>query len=223
MRILVIEDDPDVRGALAACLAAESFAVDEAADGAEGYYLARLNDYDLIVTDYLLPKKDGLELCADLRSLGKPVPILVLSVKSTVPDKVALLEQGADDYLTKPFSYEELVARVRALLRRPPQIEQAVIVVGDVTIDSARQIVRCGAKDVYLTRKEFSLLEYLAQRQGTVVSRSMLMEHVWNMERDLFSNTIEAHILNLRKKLGGRARSKLIHTVPGRGYKLEAA
>jgi len=223
MRILVIEDDPDVSSTIASCLTAESFAVDEAADGSEGFYLARLNDYDLVITDYLLPKKDGLELCADLRSLGKTMPILVVSVKSTVPDKVALLDHGADDYLTKPFSYDELISRVRALLRRPPQLEQSVITLGDITIDSARQVVRCGPDDIYLTRKEFSLLEYLAQRQGAVVSRSMLIEHVWNMERDLFSNTIEAHILNLRKKLGARTSAKLIHTVPGRGYKIEVS
>ena len=222
MRILVVEDDASVRRALISCLAAESFAIDQAADGAEGVYLARLNEYDLVISDYLLPKKDGLELCAELREAGKTMPILIISVKSTVPDKVALLDHGADDYLVKPFSYEELVARVRALLRRPAQLEQQVITVGDVTIDSARQAVRCGAKDVYLTRKEFSLLEYLAQRQGIVVSRTMLMEHVWNADRDLFSNTIESHILNLRKKLGTRSRAKLIHTVPGRGYKVEA-
>jgi two-component system OmpR family response regulator len=221
MRILVVEDDEDLRRSVASCLTAESFAVDEAADGVEGLYLGRLNEYDLVVTDYALPKKDGLELCAGLREHGRAMPILVLSVKGSVPDKVALLDQGADDYLVKPFSYEELVARVRALLRRPQQLAAPVITVGDLTIDSARQVVRCGSREVYLTRKEFSLLEYLARHQGTVVSRSMLMEHVWNMDRDLFSNTIEAHILNLRKKLAARTRRKLIHTVSGRGYKVE--
>jgi DNA-binding response OmpR family regulator len=222
MRVLVVEDDGDLRQSVVSCLAQESFAVDEAADGVEGLYLGRLNEYDLVVTDYALPGKDGLELCAGLREHGKTMPILVLSVKGTVPDKVALLDRGADDYLVKPFSYEEFVARVRALLRRPPQLAEPVITVGDLTIDSARQVVQCGSREVYLTRKEFSLLEYLARHQGTVVSRSMLMEHVWNMDRDLFSNTIEAHILNLRKKLAVRTKRKLIHTVSGRGYKVES-
>lgn len=223
MRILIVEDDPELSRSLARCLTAACYATDQAADGVSGLYLARLNQYDLIISDYVMPKKDGLALCDELRALGNTTPILILSVKGTIPDKVVLLNHGADDYLAKPFSYEELTARVRALLRRPRIAQSNVITVGDVTIDSSRQIVKCGAKDVYLTRKEYSLLEYLACQQGAVVSRSMLMEHVWNMERDLFSNTIEAHILNLRKKLNARSSQTVIQTVPGRGYRLECA
>lgn len=221
MRILVVEDDPDIRGALTSCLTTACFAVDASGTAEEALYLAQLNDYDLIVTDYILPEGSGLDLCRNLRAEGSSIPILVLSVKSSIPDKVLLLEQGADDYLTKPFSYEEIVARVHALLRRPAKMQSALISEGDIVIDSTRQVVTCRSKDVYLTRKEFTLLEYLAQRKGTVVTRAMLIEHVWNMNRDLFSNTIEAHILNLRRKLASQSKQKFIYTVPGRGYKFD--
>jgi DNA-binding response OmpR family regulator len=199
------------------------YAVDATDNAERGFYLARLNEYDLMILDYVLPEQSGLDLCRGLRAEGINVPILILSVKSSIPDKVLLLEQGADDYLTKPFSVQELLARVRALTRRPAHIQSPVMTIGDITIDSTRQVVTCRSRDVYLTRKEFTLLEYLARQRGTVVTRSMIMEHVWNMERDLFSNTIEAHILNLRKKLARGTKRKYIYTVPGRGYKLDPA
>lgn len=222
MRILLIEDDLETQKMLAAGLKSAGFAVDATASGEEGSYLARTNEYDLIILDYILPDKTGLEICKELRSRGKTMPILMLSARSAVADKVELLNHGADDYLGKPFSYEELLARANALLRRPPAIAPAVLVVGEATIDCGRQVVTCGTDEVYLTRKEFSLLEYLARHAGTVVSRGMIMEHVWNMDSDIFSNTIETHILALRKKLHSKMKRKLIHTVPGRGYKLEA-
>lgn len=221
MRILVVEDDLDIQESLAKSFKAACFAVDTASDGEKGSYLARINDYDLIVLDYMLPKKTGLDICRELRTIGKSVPIIILSVRSHTEDKVTLLEAGVDDYLTKPFSQHELLARVRALLRRPAMTYIETITIGDITIDSKRQTVRCNDQVIYLTRKEFGLLEYLARNQGYVLSRGMIMEHVWDQDSDPFSNTIEAHIGNLRKKLGHMGH-RIIHTIPGRGYKLEA-
>lgn len=223
MRILIIEDDIETQRALAACLKSACFAVDTADAGDKGLYLAQTNDYDLVISDYVLPEKNGLEICETLRAEGKTMPILILSVKGETPTKVEILNRGADDYLTKPYSFDELLARVQALLRRPKTITSSIITVGDITIDSAQQTVANGKKNLQLTRKEFSLLEYLARVQGTVVSRSTIMEHVWDIEGDVFSNTIEAHILNLRKKLATITKRKLIHTVSGRGYKLDGS
>jgi DNA-binding response OmpR family regulator len=220
MRILVIEDDADIRSMLALHLKAASFAVDVIDCGEKGSYLARTNDYDLIIMDYILPKKEGPQICKEIRDSGKTTPIMMLSVRSTTYDKVTLLNLGADDYLHKPFSFEELNARIKALLRRPRDITHPVVTISDITIDSDKQLVTRGRKSIYLTRKEFSLLEYLARHQGMVVSRGMIMEHVWDLDSDPFSNTIEAHILNLRKKLGQK-KQKVIYTVPGRGYKLD--
>lgn len=220
MRILIIEDDADIRGMLSLHLKAASFAVDLVDCGERGSYLARTNEYDLIIMDYILPKKEAPQICKEIRESGKTVPIIILSVRSTLYDKVTLLNMGADDYLQKPFSFEELHARIKALLRRPREIKQPIVTISDITIDSDKQLVTRGKKSIYLTRKEFSLLEYLARHRGTVVSRGMIMEHVWDLESDPFSNTIEAHILNLRKKLGQK-KQKVIQTVPGRGYKLD--
>lgn len=222
MRILIIEDEEEIRLALESHLKAASYAVDSTDCGERGSYLARANDYDLIVLDYMLPKRDGYRVCRDIREAQKKTPILMLSVKNMIDDKVDLLNAGADDYLTKPFSFDEFSARVKALLRRPREIRNATIIAADITIDADKQSVLRGDKNIYLTRKEFALLEYLAQNKGRVVSRGQIMEHVWDMGSDPFSNTIEAHILNLRKKLGVR-KQKLIHTVPGRGYRFDTS
>lgn len=221
MRILIVEDDLEIQTALANCLKSACFAIDTAATGEKGLYLAQTNDYDLLILDYILPEKTGLEICKAIRAEGKTVPILILSVQGETPMKVELLNHGADDYLTKPYSFDELLARVHALLRRPVTVKSSIITVGDITINSSQQTVANGKKSLQLTRKEFSLLEYLARAKGTVVSRSTIMEHVWDIEGDLFSNTIEAHILNLRRKLATITKHKLIHTISGRGYKLD--
>jgi two-component system, OmpR family, response regulator len=223
MRILVIEDDLEVSQFLRSSLEAELFSVDTATDGETGSYLARTNDYDLIVLDYALPKKDGREVCSEIRQAARSMPILMLTVKSELPAKVELLNMGVDDYLTKPFHFEELLARIRALLRRPKQIQSDILKVDDLEVDTTKFRVYRSGQQIELTRKEFQLLEFLLKNQDNVVSRGMIMEHVWDRRGDLFSNTIETHILNLRKKIETGGKRKLIHTVPGRGYRLSLA
>ncbi|MES2436635.1 MAG: response regulator transcription factor [Patescibacteria group bacterium] len=222
MRILLIEDDVNIQEFLKAALESEGYIVDAVSDGEKGSYVARTNEYDTIILDLALPKKDGHTVCTEIRASGKTTPIIMLTVLSDIQEKVRLLNSGADDYLIKPFSFKELLARIRALLRRPLHIEADILKVADLTIDTARQKVLRNSKEIYLTRKEFSLLEYLMRHRGNVVSRGMIMEHVWNADSDPFSNTIEAHILNIRKKVDTHKTCKLIHTLPGRGYKIES-
>ncbi len=220
MRILVIEDDIFISDLLIKNLGSESFAIDVEKDGENGSYIARTNDYDLVLLDLLLPRRNGLQICRDIRAAGKTMPIIVLSIKNTPNFKIELLNAGADDYLSKPFSFEELLARVRAILRRPTHMEAPILIVGPLVLDQHQQTVLKAGKEIYITRKEFALLEYLMKNKNNVVSRGMIMEHVWNSESDPFSNTIEAHILNLRKKIDSDGGPKYIYNVPGRGYKI---
>ncbi len=220
MRILVIDDDELLTDSLCASLEAESFIVDCAHDGEKGSYMARTNSYDLIILDNILPKRSGVKVCEEIRASDISTPIIMLSMKDDPLFKSSLLNSGADDYLTKPFSFQELLARIKALMRRPRQIKSDILKIDNLVLDSAKQQVTRGKKVIYLTRKEFSLLEYLLRHKNNVVSRGMIMEHVWNIDTDPFSNTIEAHILNLRKKIEGPKQRKLIHNVPGRGYKI---
>ncbi len=220
MKILIVEDEIRLSEVLKKNLETEYFIVDVANDGEMGAKMALEHDYDLIILDQMLPKKTGMEICKELRQAGKKTPIIILSVKSETTTKVELLNAGADDYLIKPFSFEELVARIRALMRRPQEIKEDVYKADDLVLDTKRQTVKRGDKDIYLTRKEFMLLEYLLRNKDVVLSRAMIMEHVWDMYADPFSNTIESHILSLRKKIDLPNRQKLIQTVPGRGYKL---
>jgi DNA-binding response OmpR family regulator len=219
MRILIVEDEDQVSNVLKKSLEAECFIVDVAKDGIHGLSLARSTDYDLVVLDNFLPKKTGVEVCRELRTSGKSMPIIILSVKSETTTKVELLNAGADDYLIKPFSFEEVLARVHALLRRPRQLEKDILIAGDLSLDTKQHVLRQNGKEVYLSRKEFILLEYLMRNQGNVLSRAMLLEHVWDMNTDPFSNTIESHILSLRKKIERPGKGKFIQTLPGRGYK----
>lgn len=220
MRILVVEDEERISRFLKESLEAEYFAVDIAEDGERGSFFARTNDYDLVVLDNMLPKKEGLQVCKEIRASGKTMPILVVSVKTDTEDKVELLNAGADDYLAKPFVLEELLARIRALMRRPIAMEGDELTVEDIVLDTKTGAVRRGDKEIYLTRKEFMLLQYLMKNEGVVLSRGMILEHVWDMSVDIFSNTIESHILSLRKKLSDMDKHRLIQTISGRGYRI---
>lgn len=218
MRILLVEDEPQIADFLKMSLEAEFFAVDLALDGEKGSYLARTENYDLVILDNILPLKNGLEICKELRAGGKTYPILVLSVNSETNMKVSLLNAGADDYLIKPFSLQELFARTRALLRRPQHIKGTVLTLGNISLNSEKHTVMVGEKYVFLTRKEFILLEYLMKNQHTLISRGMILEHVWDMHVDPFSNTIDTHILSLRRKLKGSTVSPLIRTIHSQGF-----
>ncbi|MCK4540466.1 response regulator transcription factor [Candidatus Parcubacteria bacterium] len=221
MRALIVEDEKDICSFLKKSLESECYVVDTALDGEKGLKLIQTNSYDIVVLDNNMPKKTGLEVCQELRAEGNNVPILMLSVQSETTTKVDLLNAGADDYLTKPFSIDELNARIKALLRRPKEMESENLQIDDLFLDLSRHIVKRGEKEIYLTKKEFILLKYLLKNKGIVLSRSMIMEHVWDMSIDPFSNTIESHIMSLRKKLDLPKRKKLIHTVSGRGYKID--
>lgn len=222
MRILIIEDEEGIAKFLQAGLESEYFAVDVAEDGERGSYLGRTNDYDIIVLDNMLPKKDGAQVCDEIRKAGKTIPIIMLSARAELGVKVELLNKGADDYLTKPFSFEELLARIRALLRRPIALSSEILTVNDLIMDTKQHITKRNDKEIYLTKKEFMLLELLMKKQGSVVSRGAIMEHVWDMNVDPFSNTIESHILNLRKKIATKGKKDLISTLPGIGYKIDS-
>ena len=221
MRLLVIEDDKQIGSFLKENLEAECFAVDWAKDGEKGLSLAHINQYDLIILDNILPKKTGAQVCEGIRKDRKHVPIIVLSVVSDAESKVSLLDFGADDYLNKPFSFKELKARIKALLRRPSRVQEEISKIGDLSIDFPQNKFMVKGKKIHLTRKEFMLLEYFIKNKGRILTRGMIAEHVWDMSLDPFSNTIEAHIRSLRKKISAGSSQKLIHTIPGRGYRLE--
>jgi len=221
MRVLVVEDEKGILDFLKISLEAECFAVDTTEDGIKGLAMARANNYDVIILDNMLPGKTGQEICQDLRKDGNIVPIIMLSVKADSMTKVDLLNAGADDYLTKPFSFYELLARIRALMRRPKKIESEMIQMGDLTLDIKKHKVTRSNREIHLTRKEFTLLEYLMRNPGVVMSRGMIMEHVWDVNADPFSNTVESHILNLRRKVDTGFEKNMIRTISGRGYKID--
>jgi DNA-binding response OmpR family regulator len=220
MRLLIVEDEREIGEFLKSNLEKEGFCIDYATNGEEGSFMARTNTYEVIILDYILPMKNGLDILRELRSLKKSVPIIMLSARGEIQHKIELFKEGADDYVTKPFSFQELCARIRVLLRRPYSIKSNVHTIDDLTIDSDSQQVTCAGLPIYLTRKEFLLLECLAKEKGKVMSRGTLMENVWDMNIDPFSNTLETHILNLRKKIGKKGK-ELIKTVPGRGYRID--
>jgi len=193
--------------------------VDVAKDGETGSFMARTNKYDLIILDNVLPLKEGKQVCKEIRSINQKTPILMLSVIATTEKKIEMLNLGADDYLTKPFAFKELLARINALLRRPNKMEGEQFKVDNIILNTKNYKVTKSGKEVRLTKKEFMLLHYLMRNQGTALSRAMILEHVWDINADPFSNTIESHILSLRKKLSlPKTKNRLIHTLSGRGY-----
>ena len=218
MRILVVEDERKVAGFIKKGLEEETYAVDVAYDGEEGYALGEMNQYDLVILDIMLPKMDGFEVLSRLRGKGVNTPILLLTAKDSVEDKVTGLNEGADDYLTKPFAFSELLARVRSLLRRGQSETKTVLQVGDLVLDLVSHKVKRDGEEIELTGKEYSLLEYFMRNQGKVLTRTMIAEHVWDYNFDTFTNVIDVYVNHLRKKIDKKFPAKLLHTLRGVGY-----
>ncbi len=221
MRILVVEDEKKLATFLKRALKEKGYAVDVAHDGAEGLFLAQENPYDLIILDIMLPEKNGLAVCQELRKEEKAVPILMLTARDDVEDKISGLDSGADDYLTKPFSYGEFLARVRALIRRHRDRKTPVLRVADLELNQLTHKAQRAGKDIELTSTEYALLEYLLLNANQIVTRTMISEHVWNDQFDSYSNVINVYLNYLRKKVDEGFDQKLIHSVRGSGYILK--
>lgn len=221
MRLLLVEDEKKVADFVARGMRAERFAVDVAHDGAEGWKLASRGQYDLIILDLMLPAMNGTEVLRRLRQEGGTAPVLVLTARDSTSDKVENFEAGADDYLTKPFAFAELLVRVKSLLRRPPAAHRAhVLRCADLELDRLTQQVRRAGKRLELTSKEYGLLEYLMAHAGQVLSRTMIVEHVWDQSFENLTNIVDVYVRHLRTKIDDPFEQKLIHTVRGAGYLL---
>jgi len=221
MRILIVEDEKKIAEFIKRGLKEENYAVDAAFDGPEGLRLAEENPYDLIILDVMLPGLDGVTLCGKLRARGFAAPIMMLTAKDLVGDKVKGLDAGANDYLTKPFAFEELLARIRALLRARPDAPSTALKAGDLELDLLTHKARRAGRELTLSAKEFALLEYLVRNQGAIVTRTMISEHVWDINFDTATNVIDVYINYLRRKIDDGRPKKLIHTVRGKGYTLK--
>jgi DNA-binding response OmpR family regulator len=220
VRVLIAEDDPGVQRFVVKGLEEQAYAVDAVSDGPAALEQAEINSYDLIILDVMLPVLSGFTVCRRLRELGLKIPILMLTARDAVEDRVAGLDHGADDYLTKPFEFRELLARMRALLRRPAELQSAQIHVADLTLDTAAQAADRDGRAIALTHKEYALLEYLVRNVNRVVGRAEIAEHVWDEQFDPFSNLIEVYINRLRRKIDGPKETPLLHTRRGAGYLL---
>ncbi len=220
MRVLIVEDERRLSNIIKKGFIEDGFAVDQAFDGEEGQYLAESEQYDLIVLDIMLPKLDGLQVCKELRKKSIKTPVLILTAKSTLEDKVAGLDSGADDYITKPFSFVEFRSRVHALIRRSHQDISPILSENDLVLDPLKHSVQRANKAITLTPKEFAVLELLMRHKGEVVSRTMIIEHVWDYNFDGMSNVVDVFVGTLRKKVDTGAKVKLIQTVHGVGYKI---
>jgi DNA-binding response OmpR family regulator len=218
MRTLVIEDNPKMAAAIAQGLKEQGYAVDTFHTGFEGEEAAALSPYDVVILDLMLPDRDGMDVCRALRRRGVKTPILILSAISATSDKVAGLNAGADDYLAKPFEFEELIARVRALLRRGQATESAILRVADVELDLWKRTAKRGEQTIQLTAKEFALLEYFMRNVDRVLTRTQIGEHVWDLNFDPASNVIDVYVSMLRRKIDKEFEYPLIHTVVGTGY-----
>jgi two-component system copper resistance phosphate regulon response regulator CusR len=222
VRILLVEDESRVAGFIAKGLREQAYAVDIASDGEQALYQAAVNQYDIVILDVMLPVKDGHTVCRELRASGFRTPILMLTARGSVDDRVEGLDSGADDYLAKPFDFKELLARLRALLRRTAGLRPAVAQVADLTLDTASHAVTRAGKPVSLTAKEYALIEFLVLNEGRVVGREQIGQHVWDENFDPFSNVIDVYIKRLRSKLDTGFSRRLIHTRRGEGYILSA-
>ena len=220
MRILLVEDDKRIARFLAKGLREHAFAVDVTNDGDDAVYKSSINDYDAVILDVMIPGRDGFQVCRELRAAGSSVPIIMLTARDALQDRVDGLDSGADDYLTKPFEVAELLARLRALLRRSRVIRPASIRVADLLLDTRAQRATRGGRELSLTTKEYALLEYLAREQGRIVSRGEIAEHVWDESFDPLTNLIDVHINRLRRKVDNGFSTRLIHTRRGAGYML---
>tara|TARA_B110000014_G_C20085114_1_gene567435 strand:- start:29 stop:697 length:669 start_codon:yes stop_codon:yes gene_type:complete len=218
MRILIVEDEKKVAAFIKKGLEEETYAVDIAMDGEEGLHLGEQNQYDLIILDLMLPKINGLEILSILRSKKIETPILLLTAKDSVDDKVEGLNQGADDYLTKPFAFSELLARIRVLLRRGKAETKTTLEIADLKLNLVSHKVNRGNEEIELTGKEYSLLEYFMRNQEKVLTRTMIAEHVWDYNFDTFTNVIDVYVNHLRKKIDKNFSTKLLHTLRGVGY-----
>lgn len=221
MRILVVEDEKKVASFLKKGLEEEYYAVDCAYDGEEALFMAGVNDYDLMLLDIMLPKIDGLEVLKGVRQKGLTIPVLMLTAKDSVEDVVRGLDAGGDDYLTKPFAFVELLARVRALLRRKEREPGGELKMADLVLDPVTHMVRRGEQEIDLTAKEYALLEYLMRHPNRVVTRTMISEHVWDYHFDPMTNVIDVYVNHLRKKVDLDSSRRLIHTIRGVGYILQ--
>ena len=221
MRILVVEDEKKVASFLKKGLEEERYAVDCAFDGEEALFMADANEYDLVILDIMLPKVDGLEVLKQVRDKGATLPVLMLTAKDSIEDVVKGLDRGCDDYLTKPFAFAELLARVRALLRRKGREPAGELRVADLVLDPVTHAVSRGGKKLDLTAKEYALLEYLMRHADRVVTRTMISEHVWDYHFDPMTNVIDVYVNHLRRKIDLDASQQLIHTVRGVGYMLQ--
>lgn len=219
MRILLVEDEASIAAFISRGLTEHGFGVDVATDGEEALAWPAVADFDIIILDVMLPRRSGIEVCRTLRQRGLRTPILMLTARDAVQDRVAGLDSGADDYLVKPFAFAELLARLRALSRREPALVGNELTVGSVVLDSATRRVALAGEDADLTSKEFAILEYLMRHPNQVLSRSLIAEHVWNYDFENATNVIDVHIKNLRRKLHDRD-GKLIQTVRGAGYRI---
>lgn len=218
MRLLLVEDDPRIARFVAKGLREQAYAVDISVTGEDALYQAAINAYDVIILDVMIPGKDGFQVCRELRRSGLKVPILMLTARDAVEDRIAGLDHGADDYLTKPFEFRELLARLRALLRRSTEIRPAQIKVADLVLDTGAQTVSRGGRTIPLTTKEYALLEFLARNAGRVVGRAEIAEHVWDETFDPFSNLIEVYVNRVRRKIDADSPKPLLHTRRGAGY-----
>lgn len=220
MRLLLVEDDPRIARLIAKGLREQAYALDAAATGEDALYQIAINTYDLVILDVMIPAPDGFAVCREIRKAGHKMPVLMLTARDVIEDKITGLDAGADDYLTKPFEFRELLARLRALLRRNGNLQTPQLVVGDLVVDTAGQNVSRSGRQIVLTTKEYALLEFLARNAGRVVGRAEIAEHVWNEDFDPFSNLIEVYINRLRSKIDSGNACPLLHTRRGAGYVL---